>query len=146
MEIEVKLDAQYATPKMIIYAKEIDKEIQTILSTFSACTTDTIVGYLDSIAIMIDFASIVRIYTENQKVFVQTIENTFYCKQRLYELESRLPSRKFLRISNSEIINLKQIDRLDFSFTGTIKIYLKNNTTVFSSRRYVSKIKEFLGL
>ena len=59
-------------------------------------------------------------------------------------MEERLDSGMFVRISNSEIVNIEQIEKLDMSHAGTIKMYLKNQDETYVSRRYVSKIKEVL--
>ena len=52
----------------------------------------------------------------------------------------------FVRISNSEIINLKKVSGFDLSFVGTICVSLSNGTVTYASRRYVSKIKDLLGM
>ena len=52
----------------------------------------------------------------------------------------------FVRISHSEIVNLRKITALDLSLTGTIRITLAGGTVCYASRRYVKKIKEALGL
>lgn len=66
---------------------------------------------------------------------------------RLYELEERLDRHTFVRISHSEIVNLKRVTALDLSFSGTIKMTLADGAAVcYVSRRYVKKIKEALGL
>ena len=62
------------------------------------------------------------------------------------EAEERLDNSKFVRISNSEIVNLKKVKSLDLSFVGTICMELSNGTVSYVSRRYVSKIKKVLGL
>ena len=67
-------------------------------------------------------------------------------RPRLYELEERLNKRLFVRISNSEIINLKKVIRLDLSMSGTICVELSNQTTAYVARRYVTKIKQALGI
>ena len=51
-----------------------------------------------------------------------------------------------VRISKSEIINLRFVKRLDLSITGTIGIQLKTGETAYVSRRYVNRIKSILGL
>ena len=53
---------------------------------------------------------------------------------------------RFVRISHSEIVNLRRVKRLDLSLSGTICMELSNGTTAFVSRRYVAKIKEILGI
>ena len=88
---------------------------------------------------------IVRIYSESKKVYVRTKEDTFEVRDRLYVLEESLGDRGFVRISNSEIVNISQIGKLDMSYTGTIKMFMKNGDETFVSRRYVSRIKAVLN-
>lgn len=61
-------------------------------------------------------------------------------------MEERLDVKRYVRISNSEIINVQKLIKLDTSLTGTIKMYLKGNQETYVSRRYVSKIKKALGI
>ena len=61
-------------------------------------------------------------------------------------MEEQLDNRKFVRISNSEIVNIKKIKKLDTSLTGTICMYLEGEKMTYVSRRYVSKIKKVLGI
>lgn len=88
---------------------------------------------------------IVRIYSENKKVFVRTREDLFEVRERLYTLEEELKEQGFVRISNSEIVNIAQIEKLDMSYAGTIKMYMKNADETYVSRRFVSKIKSVLS-
>lgn len=146
MEIEVKIDKNCNEPKIIICAAEMNDEIQDLLKKLTKPSITKIVGYQNETAIILNPNELVRIYTENQKVFTETYSDKFSLKYRLFELENSLPKQDFLRISNSEIINLQQIKSLDLSFSGTICINMKNNTMVYASRRYVAKIKNNLGL
>ena len=60
--------------------------------------------------------------------------------------EEQLTKHSFVRISNSEIINLKKVRNFDLSLSGTICVTLSDGTATYVSRRYVSKIKQVLGL
>lgn len=90
--------------------------------------------------------SIYRIYAANQKVFAITDKGEYVLRSRLYELEEQLVREKFIRISNSEIVNLTRIKNFDLSYAGTIGVTLTNGETTFVSRRYVPKIKQALGI
>ena len=83
---------------------------------------------------------------EEGKVFAKTEYDLYQLRLRLYELEERLDDALFVRISNSEIVNLKKVKNLDLSFVGTICMELSNGDVSYVSRRYVSKIKRLLGL
>ena len=51
---------------------------------------------------------------------------------------------QFVRVSNSEIINLDYVSHFSMSVGGIINIEFKNGTMTSSSRRYLKKIKEIL--
>lgn len=87
----------------------------------------------------------IRIFTSDKKVFGVTTSGTeeVILNYRLYELVVKLPDY-FIRISNTEIININYLLKLELTKTGIIDIYLKNNSQTSSSRRYLSKIKERL--
>ena len=89
---------------------------------------------------------IFRIYTGNQKVYIQTLQGEYAIRYRLYELEEALDKKQFLRISNSEIVNVKKIRDIDLSITGRICIRFLNDTQTYVSRRYIPKIKKSLGI
>ncbi|AND80173.1 LytTR family DNA-binding domain-containing protein [Streptococcus pantholopis] len=88
---------------------------------------------------------IVRFYTENKKVFIETAQSIYQSKYRLYQLEELLP-KYFIRSSHSEIINTKQIKELNLSFKGTIQVVFKSGQNTFVSRRSIPNFKKALGL
>ena len=82
---------------------------------------------------------------ECPRVTNKTEGHSLLQKERPHK-DKRLDNSKFVRISNSEIVNLKKVKSLDLSFVGTICMELSNGTVSYVSRRYVSKIKKVLGL
>lgn len=90
--------------------------------------------------------NIETIYTEDGKVFARENGNKYLIKKRLYELEEILNPDKFVRISNSEIVNMKKVQKMNFKFSGTIILYFTNEEKTYVSRRYLKKIKEYLRI
>jgi two-component system, LytTR family, response regulator len=82
--------------------------------------------------------------------------NTVYChadgqryeaQDKLYELESRLQDRSFLRIHKSFIVNVAWIREILPGFGGRLVLRLKGNATELEvSRNYVGDFKSFLGM
>ena len=64
----------------------------------------------------------------------------------IYELEEKVKSKNFMRISNSEIINFKRVKSLDMSIIGTIAIRFESGDITYASRRNIKKIKEYLKM
>ena len=146
MKIEIKLDESCEQPRVVIYAKSMTGEVEELLKRLSESEPRLITGYADEEAELVDQTDIMRIYAANGKVFAVTPRGELRLRQRLYELEERLDAKLFVRISNSEIVNLKYVRRFDLSMAGTICVKLKDGSVAYVSRRYVSRIKRILGL
>lgn len=91
-------------------------------------------------------ADIIRIYAENQRLRVQSKAGLFYSQQKLYELEEQLSKSQFVRISRSEMVNIRCISKLDMDLTGTIKVILSDGTQTYTSRRCIPQLKQALGI
>lgn len=146
MQIEIKLDDACKELKVIILTDKITEEVDNLIKRLSAAQPQTITGFRQGSAEILHQEKIIRIFSSNQKVYAQTENGEYVVRLRLYELEERLNKKIFVRISNSEIINLKKVINMDLNLSGTIGIKLSGNTTAYVSRRYVSRIKQVLGI
>lgn len=146
MQIEIKIDSSYTNPKIIIMTASMTDEVHTIMKKLSENTPQIITGRKDDKIEVLEQTDLIRMYASSGKVFALTDKGEYSVRLRLYELEDRLDANQFVRISNSEIINLKKVQHFDLSFTGTICVKLSNGTLTYVSRRYVSKIKKILGI
>lgn len=146
MQVEIRIDEKYQEPRIVVFTDKMTEEVSEILKKLSEERKKTIAGFKDDIVEVLEPDSLFRVYASNSKVFAQTDRGEYQLRLRLYELEQRLDRHSFVRISNSEIINLKKVKGFDLSFAGTICVMLSNGTVTYVSRRYVSKIKQILGI
>jgi DNA-binding LytR/AlgR family response regulator len=146
MQVEIKIDDNCIDPKVIIITDKVTDEINDILNMLSSKTPEVITGFYNDLAEILSPDDIIRIYAEDGKIFASVNSKEYILRQRLYELEEQLNKYSFVRISNSEIINLKKVRNFDLSLSGTICVTLSDGTATYVSRRYVSKIKKVLGL
>ncbi|HWQ98259.1 MAG TPA: LytTR family DNA-binding domain-containing protein [Clostridia bacterium] len=146
MKIEVKVDAACAETTVVICTNMVTDEIQQLVRKLSQDAPQVIVGFREDEAVILTQEEMLRAYAEGGKVYAETSSGRFQLRLRLYELEERLDAKRFVRISNSEIVNLGWIRGFDLSFAGTICVRMKNDTVTYVSRRYVAKIKQVLGL
>lgn len=146
MKIKFIIDKKYIEPEIHICNEEKNKEMERLAQIVSEAVNTTITGYAENGVELLSSEAIIRIYTENQKIYAATSDGIYRLHQRLFELEELLDHRRFTRISNSEIVNLRKIKHLDTSVTGTILMYLQGDIKTFVSRRYVTKIKKALGI
>jgi len=146
MQIEIKTDSSCTEPKIIILTDRMTDEVTAIVKKLSEESPQMLAGFRENTLEILEQADLIRIYAAAGKVFAMTGGGEYVLRLRLYELEDRLDKRSFVRISNSEIINLKKVKNFDMSFTGTICVTLSNGAVTYVSRRYVAKIKQVLGI
>ena len=148
MKLNIEIDTNIEEPVALITTPRMTEEVTRVVDFISKLDdiTTVISGIRDDKVELLEQESIFRIYAEEGKVLARTESGLYQIRLRLYELEERLDDSKFVRISNSEIVNLKKVKSLDLSFVGTICMELSNGEVSYVSRRYVSKIKKKLGL
>ena len=148
MKLNINIDAGAKEPEITITTSHMTEDVNRVVDFVSRLDdAPTIIsGIREDKVELLEPEVIVKIYAEDSKVFAQTEKGSYQIRLRLYEAEEKLNNSKFVRISNSEIVNLKKVKSLDLSFVGTICMELSNGEVSYVSRRYVSKIKRVLGL
>ncbi len=146
MQIDIKIDQSCPEPKITITTNEMTDEISNIIKMLSENISHTLVGFKDGTATLLEYSDIFRIFSSNNRVIADTASGEYQLRMRLYEIESRLEAMGFIRISHSEIVNIKKVKSFDLSITGTILISMSNGSVSYASRRYIGKIKQLLGI
>jgi DNA-binding LytR/AlgR family response regulator len=146
MQIEIKIDPACTEPRLMVITDKMTDEIQAIVKKLTEDTPQMISGFREDKLEILEQTDIIRVYAAAGKVLAVTGQGEYVLRLRLYELEQRLDKNSFVRISNSEIINLRKVKGFDLSFAGTICVILSNGSITYVSRRYVSKIKQVLGI
>ena len=149
MKVGINIDRSVEEVEVLITAQEQSRTVNALyehIVEFDKKSLETLTAYKDDIAKIVNVADVFRIYTGNQKVYIQTHQGEYAIRYRLYELEEALDKKQFLRISNSEIVNVKKIRDIDLSIIGRICIRFEDNTQTYVSRRYIPKIKKSLGI
>lgn len=147
MKVEIRIDPDCAEQRIIIHTDRITPEIKALAQNLQCATSDRLTAHSERGVEFLPINQILRIYSQRQQILVQTESGAIYnLKGRLYEFEERLSSYRFVRISNSEIVNAQMISGMDFSITGTICLFLKGNIKTYASRRYVPKIRRLFDV
>ena len=144
MEVKVQIDPNCGELPVTITAPALTEEVRDLAARLEG--GGVLTGWRGERACPIREEELLRCFAQDKGVKAQTVGGVYDLKERLYELEGKLDRHTFVRISHSEIVNLKKITALDLSLTGTIRITLEGGTVSYVSRRYVKKIKEAIGL
>ena len=130
--------------EILIFAHERTKLIEDI-----ECIVDgfekEIIGYTDEGVYKLSPAQISCVVVENNKVYAIFGKEKLWIKLRLYQLEEKLGA-SFVKINQSCIANVNEIQKFDTSITGTLKVIFKNGYSDYVSRRNIKAIKERLGI
>jgi len=144
MKILFDIRPEYTETELHICGSRRSGELLALRDSLEQLLLTKITLYRNQEAASVSAKDIVRIYSENKRVYARTASGTFEVRDRLYSLEEQLCSKGFVRISNSELVNASHILKLDMGYTGTIKVYLTNGDETYVSRRYVTSIKDVL--
>ena len=146
MKVRLDIDQQYAEEQIIIEAPTLSPRVQKVKDFVQSLDQkETLKGKFQDQVFLIEIQKIQRIYIENRKVLAETGNRTYALDIRLYQAVEILPA-SFIKISQSEIVNIDAISHLKLTSNGLIEIYLKNDSFTYSSRRYLKAIKEKLEL
>ena len=147
MKVEIQIDPSLDEPVAVLRSPSPTEEVEALAARLRGeAVPRPFTVYAEREAVRVSRSMVLRFYAEDKGVLCQTGTGTFTVRQRLYELEEALAGTRFVRVSNSEIVNLDRVTGLDLTLAGTIKMTLEDGTVCWVSRRYVKKIRSALGL
>lgn len=148
IDIEVIIDEKYTEPKITIQTKERTGQVENIIYAIeNASESDfpPVTAYEGKEKLtVISQRDIIRAYTSGRKVMIQTETGVYTVKKTLSGLDEELNSGRFLKISQSEIINLYKVKCFDINTAGTIGVEFENGIKSWVSRSRVKAIKDLL--
>lgn len=147
VDIDVIIDDSYTDPKVAIYTKSRTRQVENIISAVENVSENdypTLAGYNDDRIEFLSQRDIVRVFTEGRKIVIQTDAGQYYSNKTLSGIGDVLNPDRFIRISQSEIINLYKVKCFEFNSAGTIGIELENGCKTWVARRRVKAIRELI--
>lgn len=78
---------------------------------------------------------------------VQNSSNEYRIKEKLYELEGRLPQNQFIRVGKSHIVNIQNVAEIIPWFGRRLILrFIDGRKEIEVSRNYAKNLKTFLGI
>lgn len=96
--------------------------------------------------IVLSCDDIVSLEAYGHLVEVHTKDDVYYINERLYRIFEQLDKTKFLRISNSAIVSIKQIKKISPTLSMKFILTLSDNSRVDVTRTYYQSFKESIGI
>lgn len=148
MKIQLTINQALEETEVHILAKEYNEQIEKLMKQLQASqTTQATVldGYLQQEIHLLKITDIYSIYAEESRVFLQTDEQEYESKRKLYELEEML-SKDFVRVNKSTLVNVHKISSIQMGKIGTTQLLLENDVAIHVSRKYLKELKLHLGI
>ena len=145
INVRFEADKTIDDVEIVIRAAEKDDQIVSLIEKLSAGESVKLT-LLDrnNCSCVINEDEIVLVSADGKNVRVTATGGIYCAKQSLQSIEELL-SRKFLRVSRFELINLSMVRKYDFTIGGTLRIEFKNGMETWASRRYIPLIRQRLS-
>lgn len=147
MKTELIIDEQLNEDEVKIHTKTATAGAR-VLSYIDHFTTDreNLIIRSDEELLMIQKSDVISAEIQDKTLTIYTKTEEIITTKSLRGLLGELNSETFLKVSKAEMLNIQMINRVEPSFSGNLIARMKNGKKVSISRRYVSKLKERLGI
>lgn len=145
MKISINIDTSMQDTEIQISCNQLTPEIEKILATLRILNQQLMVTKNEETHLL-DVSKIIYIEAVDRKTFVYTKEEYYESKLKLYEMEERLIACGFVRISKSNLVQLRMIKSLKNDLDRKIRLTLENGEQIMVSRQYAEELKRRLGV
>ena len=128
---------------VLICCRAVTEEVREI-AAFVRSRQGSLSGVRDERQYEVPLAEIYYIESVDGKTFLYTKEHVYETTSRLYELESLLLAKHFLRVSKSMLLNLMKIRSIRPALNGRLTAVLQSEEEVIISRSYVKDLRSAL--
>lgn len=147
IKVRTNISSEFQEIEVCINAPEKNEEVQRLENELLARNVNVIkqiIAMRNNDIFIMNVSDVIMFFSEEKNNFCKTKDGIFLIKEKLYYLEDVLPSREFIRISNSTIINIKHVKCFNTSIIGRIVVKFKDGNEENVSRRRTAEIMKFL--
>lgn len=143
MRCEIVIDP-VGEERVVIHARQ-ENDLTRAVQRLVEEQTTRLVGYRDGEIVPLTPVQVFCITVEGDRVYALCESEKLQMKQRLYVLEELLGDG-FVKLNQSCLANISQVERFDASVSGTLKVKFKNGHIDYVSRRQMKQVKERFGI
>ena len=143
MDVEIEQVGRERKEQVLIRCHAVTEEVREI-AAFVKSRQGSLTGMRDSRQYEIAVSDIYYFESVDGKTFLYTKDQVYETSYRIYELESMLRPKNFLRVSKSMLLNLMKIRSIQSALNGRFAAVLLTGEEVIISRSYVKDLKSAL--
>lgn len=142
--MKIKLESAVLDETEVIIRGDVaSQEVASLLQMLGKRNTGKILLYKQEEQCILNADEIVFLEVQDSRVYAYTKLDTYETKQKLYEVKEQLPSRSFVQINKSVIVNINGVKSIQAEFSGNYRLKLKNRKEVLTiSRKYFKEFKD----
>ena len=143
MDVEIEQVGRERKEQVLIRCHAVTEEVREI-AAFVKSRQGSLTGVKDSRQYEIAVSDIYYFESVDGKTFLYAKDQVYETSYRIYELESMLRPKNFLRVSKSMLLNLMKIRSIQSALNGRFAAVLLSGEEVIISRSYVKGLKAAL--
>lgn len=142
--MKIKLESAVLDETEVIIRGDVaSQEVASLLQMLGKRNTGKILLYKQEEQCILNADEIVFLEVQDSRVYAYTKLDTYETRQKLYEVKEQLPSRSFVQINKSVIVNINCVKSIQAEFSGNYRLKLKNRKEVLTiSRKYFKEFKD----
>ncbi len=149
LSVDVKIhfiqdDALGEDIEITVRAAEKNDRVNRLLSVLSEHSEQSVSSQQFFEKYLLYPSEIILIMRDGRYVTAKTVEGDYTIKDALTRVEEHLDPAWFVRISQSEIINLKYLEHWELVGGGIIQVKMEQDIVSYTSRRYAKQIRQML--
>lgn len=145
MNIHLHIEPAHEGLDVRVYTAQYDERVEMLMKRLKQQRATTVVGYIEEDIHLIKIEEVFSIFVEEAKVFIQTEEEEYRAKLKLYELEEQF-EKQLIRVNKSTLVQINHIQSLQLKALGTTQVVLSNDVEIPISRKFLKPLKEKLGI
>ena len=143
MDVKIRQIGGGEQELVLICCRTVTEEVREI-EAFVRSRQGSLTGTQDSKQYEVAVSDLYYIESVDGKTFLYTKADVYETPYRIYELESLLRAKHFLRVSKSMLLNLMKIRSIQPALNGRLTAVLQSDEEVIISRNYVKDLKSAL--
>ena len=143
MKININTDDRYSETEITINCNRMSDDIEKLLAAIRMLDMK-LTGRKEGRQHILEAADVVYIESTDKRTFLYTVTDVYESPFKLYELESKLADRDFLRASKNCLFNVNHIQAIEPDLDRKLILTMIKGLKLVVSRQYSAAVKQKL--
>ena len=144
--MKVRLEpADLPDPEVIVRGRPDSGQVRNIMGLLNSSQSPQKMFFLkNDREYLFDLKEVACFETDGGRIAARIGGECYEARGRLYELETTLSAKGFVRISKGVIVNVEHISSVEAEFSGNYTANMKDGRRLVISRKYVRAFRKYI--